>query len=264
MIAALKALGKKPLPAEIEVAGRRYQQRRIFKNDFFAATAYYEGDDGKVVLKVQRQASFFGFPLSWVGRILSAKEVAALTRLDGVPGVPRLIGRWGKTGLIREYVDGCTLADAQKIGDEFHPRLRTLIEELHRRGMAFVDLEKRENVLVGEDGNPYLFDFQISWYLPARWGGELWPARFVRRWLQSGDRYHLLKLQRRTRRDQMTPEQLAASYHKPWFVRVYTRLTRPLTWIRRRILNRLEPDRPRGERGRVATVETVGASQQCR
>lgn len=264
MIAALKALGNKPLPADIEVAGRRYQLRRILKNDFFAATAFYEGDDGKVVLKVQRQASFFGFPLSWVGRVLTAKEVAALTRLESIPGVPRLIGRWGRTGLVREYVDGCTLAEAQKIGDDFHPRLRALIDELHRRGMAFVDLEKLENVLVGADGKPYLFDFQISWNVPKRWGGELWPARFVRSWLQSGDRYHLLKLQRRTRRDQMTPEQLAASYHKPWFVRVYTTMTRPLTWIRRRILNRLEPDRPRGERGRIAAVETLGVSQQCR
>lgn len=254
MIAGLKALGPKPLPAEIEVGGQRFVHRRLFKNDFFAVTALYEGEGRKVVLKVQRRASFFGLPLSWVGRILAAREKAALTRLEGVAGVPRLLGTWETTGLVREYIEGETLADALRLADDFHPHLRELIGKIHRRGMAYVDLEKRENVLVGADGRPYLFDFQISWHWPRRWGGELWPARFIRSWLQAGDRYHLVKLQRRTRPDQLSPEALAASYRKPWFVRAYTRVTRPLTWVRRRVLRRLEPDRPRGERGRVSPV----------
>lgn len=263
MISGLKALGTSSLPPDIEVGGSRYFQRRVFKNDFFAATAYYEGDAGKVVLKVQRTASFCGIPLRWVGRILVAKERAALRRLSDVSGIPRYLGDYGPTGLVRQFVEGCTLADAGRVNDDFHPRLRRLIGEIHARGMAYVDLEKRENVLVGEDGRPHLFDFQIAWYLPRRWGGELWPVRVVRGWLQSGDRYHLMKLQRRTRPDQFTPEELAATYRKPWYVRLYTRLTRPLTWVRRRILKRLEPDRPRGERGRVVAVETIGAVKQC-
>jgi hypothetical protein len=117
--------------------------------------------------------------------------------------------------------------------------------------MAYVDLEKCENVLVGDDGRPYLMDFQISWHWSARRGGELWLMRAVRSWLQRGDLYHLRKLQRRTRPDQMSAEELAASYRKPWFVRWHRKLTYPFTYIRRAILDRIDPRRGRSERGRV-------------
>ncbi len=263
MVSSLKALGRKSLPNEIDVDARHYSLRQVFKNDFFATTGLYEGASGKVVLKVQRQASFLLVPLGWIGRLLTARELAALQHLSDAEGVPRVVGRWGKTGLVREYVEGRTLADTDRVPDEFHAQLRSLVDTFHRRGMAYVDLEKRENVIVGDDGRPYLIDFQIAWYWPRGWGGELWPARMMRRWFQRGDRYHLVKLQRRTRPDQLSPEVLAASYHKPWFVRLHSTLTRPLTRLRRTILHRLEPDRTQGERGRIEPEKIIGAVKQC-
>ncbi len=254
---SMTALGRRSLPREIDVAGRRYVQRRIFKNDFFAVTALYEGEGGKVILKVHRQASFLLMPLGWVGRLLAGRERAAFERLCDLEGVPMLIGRWGPTGIVREYIEGHPLARGERVPDDFHPRLRRLIDSVHKRGIAYVDLEKRENVLVGDDGRPYLFDFQISWLWPRRWGGELWPARVLRSWLQEGDRYHLIKLQRRTRPDQLSPEALAASYRKPWYVRAHRLITWPFTWCRRRILNRLDPRRRNGERGRVSAEDTI-------
>ena len=41
-------------------------------------------------------------------------------------------------------------------------QLRADLAEIHRRGMAYVDLEKCENVLVGDDGAPLLTDFGIA------------------------------------------------------------------------------------------------------
>jgi hypothetical protein len=264
--AALKALGRGSLPDTLEVEGRRFVRRRVFKHDFFAATALYEadplfeGNTDRVILKVQRQASFLLFPLRWIGRILTARECGALERLVGVPGIPRLIGEWGSTGLVREYIEGHTLAEVDRVDDDFHPRLRKLIDAVHARDMAYVDLEKPGNVLIGDNGRPYLFDFQISWHWPRCWGGNLWPARAIRRWLQKGDLYHLVKLQRRTRPDQLSPEVLAASYRKPWFVRTHNVLTRPFTRLRRRILNRLDPQRSRGERGRISDNKLIGGA----
>jgi hypothetical protein len=235
-------------------------RRRVFKNDFFAVTAMYEGESGKVVLKVARQASFLVIPLAWVGRLLAAREQAALEVLADLEGIPKWIGRWAETGIVREYIEGHPLAKGERVPDDFHPRLRRVIEGIHERGMAYVDLEKCENVLVGDDGRPYLFDFQISWYHPRRWGGELWPARRLRRWFQEGDRYHLIKLQRRTRPDQLSPELLAASYRKPWYVHVHRMVARPLTLIRRAILDRVDPRRKSGERGRATEEETAGVT----
>ncbi len=255
---SLTALGRRSLPLQIESGGNRYTRRRIFKNDFFAVTALYEGDGGKVILKVHRQAGFLLMPFAWLGRWLVRRELAAFDRLRDVDGIPKVIGRWGTTGLVREYVEGHPLARRERVGDDFHAKLRSLIDTIHERGMAYVDLEKSENVLVGDDGQPHLFDFQIAWYLPARWGGELWPARQLRQWLQAGDRYHLLKLHRRTRPDQLSPEAFAATYLRPWYVRVFRFVTFPFLWLRRRLLDRIDPRRKDGERGRVTEEKMAG------
>ncbi len=248
---SLTALGRRSLPEKIKVTGREYVLREVFKNDFFAITAMYEGEAGKVILKVHRQASFLYIPLGWVGRLLAVHEQACFERLVDVEGVPRFLERWGRSGVVREYIEGHAMRKGEHVPDDFHERLGNPIGAMHERGMAYVDLEKCENVLVGDDGHPHLFDFQISWYLPSRWGGELLAFRMVRECLQRADRYHLLKLHRRTRLDQLSPETVADSYRKPWHVRVFGALSNPWKRIRRVILNRIAPHRHGGERGRL-------------
>ncbi|MCO6438240.1 MAG: hypothetical protein J5J06_14190 [Phycisphaerae bacterium] len=255
--AVLLALGREPMPPTISADGKTYRLRQVFKHDFFAATAMYEGDTGKVVLKINRRARFFGFPLRWVGRWLANREAGALGKLHRVDGVPRLVDHYERTGLVREYIAGHALRKGEHVADDFHARLREIVGEVHRRGMAYVDLEKCENVLVGDDGRPYLIDFQIAWHWPRRWGGELWPITSLRRFFQHGDLYHLRKLQRRTRPDQLSAEELADSYRRPWYVRLHRALTWPFTWLRRTILERVDPRRGPGERGRVSDNETV-------
>ena len=250
----LKALGKRELPERIELADRTLTLGTVFKNDFFAVTARYDGsggDDGPVILKVNRQAPLFGLPMRWVGRFLASREEACFRRLADVEGIPDFIARWEGTGVVRGFVAGHAMKKGERVGDDFHDRLATLIDAIHDRGMAYVDLEKCENVLVGDDGRPRLFDFQIAWYLPRSWGGELWPARWLRRRFQNGDRYHLVKLRRRTRPDQMTPEQIAASYRRPWYIHVHRFITRPFTRARRSVLNRIDPRTDSNERGRL-------------
>lgn len=267
----LTALGRRQLPEMVVVGDGAYALKKVFKNDFFAITGMYERPHAateqvlpaRVLLKINRQAWLGPLPMKWAGRILANKEVSALTRLSDVGGVPRLLCRWGPTGIIREYIEGSPIRKGEPVGDDFHRRLASLIGEIHRRGMAYVDLEKCENVLVGADGLPYLFDFQISWYVPRRWGGDLWPLTVLRRWFQEGDRYHLLKLQRRTRGDQLDRQTLLASYRRPWYVRVHRFLTVPFTRCRRRILERVDPRRRDGERGRL-DEDIMGVTRRCR
>src|SRR5207249_2394468 len=125
-------------------------------------------------------------------------------------------------------------------------RLNELIAALHRRGIAYVDLEKRENILVGQSGEPWLIDFQISWRWPmdGRYTGlqRLVPpplGRFILSKLQEGDRYHLAKHQRRHRPDLLTREQIEATYRKNPFIQLHRTVARPLTLLRRRILKAL-------------------------
>jgi serine/threonine protein kinase len=153
---------------------------------------------------------------------------------------------------VHEFVEGQPLHRDVRVPDEFFGRLESALAQIHAREMAYVDLEKPQNVLLGDDGRPYLIDFQISWRLRPSRGGRTAIARWICSRLQQGDRYHLLKLRRRFRPDQLTPEQIEASYRRPAGVRLHARLTRPLLRLRRRLLDRLEPSRRVGERGTVS------------
>lgn len=235
----LRALGDAELPALIFVGGRSYRHLRTFKHDFFAATGLYEGPAGRVVLKIGRQAPALGFPLGLVGSFLSRHEADMLRLAESVGGVPRLVGRWGGTGVVRGFIEGRPLARTDAPNDEFFPNLERMVRAFHALGAAVVDLEKPENVLLGEDGRPYLIDFQIAWYLPANRGGATWAARWFLRVLQEADRYHLLKHWRRLRPDQLGAEEYARSARAPFWIRWHRAVFGPLTRLRREILVRL-------------------------
>ncbi|HED64129.1 MAG TPA: hypothetical protein ENJ09_01110 [Planctomycetes bacterium] len=247
----LLALGREDPPAEIEVEGRTYRLGHVFKHDFFAFTGRYDGDEGSVVLKMGRKASFLFFPLSWIGRLHSWHESAVFRAVEDLDVVPRFTGRFGKHGLTHEYIEGHQLERGESVPPDFFDRLERGLEEIHRRGMAYVDLEKPENVLVGEDGSPWLFDFQISFRWPWRFGQNFFLTRWFRARFQESDHYHLRKLRRRCSPETMSPDELQASRRRPGHIRFYNGVTRPLTRLRRRILNRIDPVKKRGERGRI-------------
>lgn len=254
----LHALGHGSPPPSFELEGRRFALERVYKHDFFAATARYAADDGRrVVLKLARRAALCGLPMGWLGRLVTWNEARALEALEGLACVPRLVARPEPGTLVRGFLAGHTLHRGEALDEAFFPALGRALDGLHARGWAYVDLEKPENVIVGDDGRPYLCDFQIAWAWPRRLGrlGAWGPLGWWIGVLQRADRYHLAKLERRLRPQGMTPEALAGARRRPWSVRVHRALTRPFQRVRRQLLDRLEPRRLRGERGRVAGEE---------
>jgi hypothetical protein len=233
----LRALGRQSdLPSDILVNGIRYHRLTTFKHDFFAATGLYEGASGKVVLKIGRQASFYGIPMAWIGHSLTKHEARLYQIAESVDGVPAFVGRWGPTGLVHQFIEGRPLAKGDQVDDDFFPRLTAMLDHMHARNVAYVDLEKRENILLGTDGRPYLIDFQISWHVPDNRGGRTWVARTILEVLQQSDRYHLLKHWRRLRPDQLEGNVVARSYAPPFWIRWHRAVFRPLTLLRRQML----------------------------
>lgn len=251
----LNALGRSSLPDQIQVGDRTYSIVREFKHDFFAATGLYEmtapptpagpvdSSRRKVVLKVGRTHHLLGLPLRPLGRWLARRESRCYQALRDVEGVPAFLGHWADTGLVHEYIDGHPLIRGERVNDEFFPRLRELLRNMHARGIAYVDLEKRANILVGDDGKPYLFDFQISFGPLTPFWRRMPVTGFLLRRLQRSDEYHLLKHHRRHRPDQLDAEQVAASYRRPFYIQLHRVLFRPWTYLRRAVLRLLLGDK---------------------
>lgn len=246
----LYALPEGRMPSAVACRGECYDHVETFKHDFFAATGLYRGPAGLCVLKLGRRSELFSLPMEWSGALLAQREAWFYERLVGTTGVPRYIGRVGRTGFLHEFVPGHPLGRSERVADAFFDQLAALLGTIHARGMAYVDLNKRENILVGDDGRPYLIDFQIS--LAALDSGPLRPASaaLLTRF-QHADRYHLLKHKRRLRPDLLTTDERAVVENLSVWIRLHRRIARPITDFRRRTLARFRKSAP---------IEVAGSS----
>jgi hypothetical protein len=235
----LYALPGAEMPATVTCNGQAFEHVQTFKHDFFAATGLYRGPDGLAVLKLGRTTDAWSLPTAWIGRFLTRQELRVYSQTAGLPGVPHLMGTVGRTGLLHSYVPGRPLGRREAVSDTFFDELRSLLTALHERHIAYVDLNKRQNILLGDDGRPYLIDFQISLLLPPLGWRRSWPVRWLLARFQQADRYHYLKHKRRLRPDLLTPDERAAVSRLSAWIRLHRWLTRPLTHLRRAVLRRL-------------------------
>jgi hypothetical protein len=246
----LKALGEAAPPESLEIGGRPHRLVEVFKHDSWAATSLYiDGEGARRVVKLHRKQSAFGVPLFWVGLLTARREARMLRALADLPGIPELSGPVAiggvvqRNGVAREFVEGHPLGDRERVGDDFFPRLHALLKAMHARRIVYVDLHKRENVLVDAHGRPCLFDFQIG----VRWPRWL-PAGFVFGLLTGSDDYHMRKHWARCRPDQYAADEASATVPPPWWIRAHRLVARPVREMRRRLLVRIGV---RTGRGRV-------------
>ena len=221
-----------------EIAGRTYRLEKVLKHDFFAVTARYLGPEGEpVCLKHYHTEPWLGCPLDWAGRLMAAREARHYRLLQDTGAVPRLLGRVGASALAHAWVEGNDLLDQKdRLPDDFFDRLEALVRAVHARGMAYVDMNKPDNVLVTTDGRPVLIDFQISWAPRPSWGPVGRVKRRLLALLQEADLHHVRKLKRRYRADLVTPEERAAGSRRPWFLNLHRAVGAPLRDLRRRFL----------------------------
>jgi hypothetical protein len=247
----LYAWGRAGMPREVNVKGTTYFRKRIFKHDFFAATGMYErngspvseGFPRKIVLKLGREQNFFGMPMRWLGRATTERELDNLRRVGGIAGVPKLVTRYGLTGFAYEYIEGRSLDDRSDIPEGFFDRLRELLDQVHRRNVVYLDMNKRGNIIIGEEGQPYLVDFQISVHISNEAMAAVRLLEGVLKSLQDCDIYHLYKHKRKLCPQELRPEEEILSYRISRYIQLHTRVTRPLTKLRRALLKKLFANR---------------------
>jgi len=102
-------------------------------------------------------------PLSFLRRAMLRREARAYRLLEGFAGSPRCHGLLRNRYLVLDYVVATPRYQAEIVDrDRFFSRLRELIEELHRRGIAHGDLQKKDNLLVTPAGEPLILDYGIA------------------------------------------------------------------------------------------------------
>ena len=112
-----------------------------------------------------------------ISRTMLRREYRIYSKLSGIKGVPRCYGLIEGKYLVLEFINGVTMRDA-KIRDRriFFENLLYLIKEMHRAGIAHMDLKKKDNLLVVNGKMPCIIDFgaavsrkpgfsPLNWYL---------------------------------------------------------------------------------------------------
>jgi hypothetical protein len=240
----------------MRIGGEVYRRVEIFKHDSWAATARYRSERGDVVCKLNRVQSIFGLPMAWLGRWLARRESLALRRLAGLQGIPQALDPRSAEGLLlpnavaHPYIPGHPLSSREQPRDEFFTDLERLLRAVHARDVAYIDLHKRENILVDEAGRPWLIDFQVCFGLWSPRLARIPALRALLRALQAADWYHLLKHVKRHRPDQLGHIEAARGAGRPWWIRVHRLLAVPFRTLRRGLLTALGV---RGRGGRAVT-----------
>lgn len=234
----------KVLPETGEWLGARWRLEKVLKFDFYAATGLYTSDEPsprQVLLKVYHQDPLGFLPLGWLGRMLCKREADSLKTVAAIQGIPKLLTDHGRAGFIREFVPGQNLREHGKyagLRDDFFPRLKSILAQVHALGLSHDDLSKPENILVGDDGTPHLIDFQIALGAQEQ---RSWMRVFFRpliRYMQGVDRYHLLKIHRRFRPFDFTADQIEAARKKGWVIHLHGFIRRPYRKVRHFVLDR--------------------------
>ncbi len=169
-------------------------------------------------------------------RAMLRREYDIYQRLTGIPGIPHCLGLQHGEELVLEFIDGRSL---RKLGDELPDRERflgallELLLAMHRAGVAHGDLKRKDNILLGPGGQPYLIDFGTAVSAPP---GAGLVRRLLFRQLRRMDFNAWIKLKYRGRTADIAAADLP--YHQPtlveWLARLVRRPWRAITFRHRR------------------------------
>lgn len=205
---------------DIKIDIKEVEFVKQIKDDGFAETwiAQYQGQ--KWLYKKYRFRFWWGKLARPFARKWAHNEMAMCEALKGVPGTVNHFIKITDQSFLREWIEGVDLGQrklqGRVPGNAFFAELRSNVEMIHQRGIAYNDLAKKYNIIVTEDDHPVLIDYQISM---RQYQGRNPLRRKINhafiRYMQSEDLRHVVKLKRRNRPDLLTPEEEAASYALP-------------------------------------------------
>lgn len=168
----------------------------------------------------------------WWGRWILRREWGRLEQLQGIAGIPRLLGWVDPDAFAMEWVEAERLPHLKESSllPVFFDRLAGLVGEVHARGVSHGDL-RRKNVLVDRGQKPYLIDFATAF----RVGSSRRSRRLFERLCQI-DRLTVLKLKNYYCPESLTDEERQQLAHLPMALRVGR-------FLRKKVYRPLKPRR---------------------
>jgi predicted Ser/Thr protein kinase len=149
-----------------------------------------------------------------LGRFLVWREEKAYRRLRGLRGIPALYRVISGQALVIARIRGKSLEGLErekKLPRAFFEELETLVASAHARGIAHCDLKRAPNILLGDDGRPYVVDWSASVSASEL---PLFPLdRIYRRFLLD-DFNAITKIQLRHCPDEVSEERIRRYQHR--------------------------------------------------
>jgi serine/threonine protein kinase len=119
-------------------------------------TLFYEDGNSSYVIKVPHGK---GLARLFHQRMLR-HEYEVYKQLGDFEGAPACYGLIDDQYLVLEFIDGRTIRIKRPLDEEeFHARLFDYIKSMHTKGVAHMDLKRKDNLLVKPDESPCILDF---------------------------------------------------------------------------------------------------------
>lgn len=142
------------------------------KGKFANATVFrYKGD--KIDLTIKDFSGSPWFMRVTFGKLFIKNEGNIMKKLINNPSVAKGVNFLSSCTLAFSFIEGSPLKPLTPgtVSKEFFCKLENSIKQMHEVGVVHLDLRNEGNVILGQDGNPYMIDFQSALgtkYLPHK------------------------------------------------------------------------------------------------
>lgn len=167
-----------------------------------------------------------------VAKYLNFNEVRILKKINKLysPNFPQLI-KSTSDYTIRSYISGTPINRyPKKLNEAFYDKALNLVKTLHRNGIVHNDLEKSENWIVMDNGEPAFIDFQLSKYFSRK--------TYIFQLLKKIELRHIIKSKKKYCIASLNESELKILKNKNIIHKLVRILIKPIyNFVTRRILN---------------------------
>jgi hypothetical protein len=153
-----------------------------------------QGDSGPAVVKDYKPRPYLY--RVFVGLVSVWNEVRMYEKLSGIPGIPRCHGKLDRYAIVVEYIPGRNGSEvkAGEVKRDFFIKLKTVVDQVHARGVVLCDLRNRKNVLITDRLDPYIIDLTTAFQRGGRWN---LPKNFLYDLFHQDDLLGIAKLKKK-------------------------------------------------------------------